>query len=123
MKPQPVIPAQAGIQYVDMKELILSFLKRLVGSYVDNILDLIKIEATIYYLHGVKVLRRIFIVLSLLIFLIAILAAGFVMVPVALLLFMPWAEKQRLSWQSFFAAAYILIRYFWCRRCSPRNVG
>lgn len=60
------------------------------STYFEPSLKMLKLRAAIYYLEGVKGTRRILILICLLVFVITLIGAGLVMVPIALLLFMPW---------------------------------
>jgi hypothetical protein len=59
-------------------------------TYLKPSLKMLKIRAAIYYLEGVKGAHRILIWTCMLVFMITLLGASLVLIPLALLLFMPW---------------------------------
>ena len=60
------------------------------STYLEPSLKMLKLRVAIYFLEGVKKAHRILILICLLVFVITLIGAGLVMVPIALLLFMPW---------------------------------
>lgn len=92
-----------------MNDFISSFLRRLIRSRVETSIDLWKIKAAIAYLNLVKGTRRLFILLCLLVFGVVILACGFIMIPIALCLFMPWSQETKAIVAICFGAAYIIL--------------
>ncbi len=60
------------------------------STYLEPSLKMLKLRAAIYYLEGVKGAHRILILICLLVFVITLIGAGLVIVPLALLFFMPW---------------------------------
>lgn len=92
-----------------MQNFIKQLLQILIGRYVDAQLDLIKIEAASQYVKTVDHVRRIIVVLAVRLFLIVILAGGFILLPLALCFFMPWSAETKAIVAVCFAAAYIII--------------
>ena len=92
-----------------MINMIRSFITELVESYIRTALDLLKIEAAITYLKIIKGTRRFFIVLALLVFCAVVFACGFLIIPIALLLFMPWEPQTKAIVGVIIGAAYILV--------------
>ncbi len=88
---------------------ISNFVKDLIESYIKTTIDLLKLEAAIAYLNVIKGTRRFFIVVSLLILCAVILGCGFLLVPVSLLLFMPWTLQTKAIVGICIGGAYILI--------------
>ena len=60
------------------------------STYLKPSLKMLKIRAAIYYLEGVKSAHHILIITCLLVFMITLLGAGLVLIPLALFFFMPW---------------------------------
>ena len=92
-----------------MIEFVRSFIRDLIESYIRTTLDLLKVEATIVYVNGVKTARRVIILLCLLIFCTIILACGFILIPIALCLYMPWTPETKATVAIIFGAVYVLI--------------
>jgi len=88
---------------------IPNFVRDLIESYVRTIIDLLKIEAAIAYLKVLKGTRRFVIVTMLLFFFVVVLGCGFLLIPIALLLFMPWAPETKAIVGISIGAAYVLI--------------
>jgi 4-amino-4-deoxy-L-arabinose transferase-like glycosyltransferase len=70
---------------------------------------MLKIEAAIAYLKVLKGTRRFVIVAMLLFFFVVVLGCGFLLVPIALLLFMPWANETKAIVGICIGAAYVVI--------------
>jgi hypothetical protein len=88
---------------------ISSFVRDLIESYIRTTIDLLKIEAAIAYLKALKGVRRFIIVAMLLFFSVVVLGCGFLLIPVALLLFMPWDPQTKAIVGICIGAAYILV--------------
>ncbi len=88
---------------------IANFIRDLIESYVRTIIDLLKIEAAVAYLKVLKGTRRFVIVTMLLFFFVVVLGCGFLLIPIALLLFMPWAPETKAIVGICFGAAYVVI--------------
>jgi hypothetical protein len=79
------------------------------STYIEPLLRMIKLRAAICYLEGVKSAHRILILFCLLIFVITILGAGLVILPVALLLFMPWEPATKAMVGIIIGAIYLIV--------------
>ena len=79
------------------------------STYLEPSLRLLKLRAAIYYLEGVKGAHRILILICLLVFVITLLGAGLVMVPLALLLFMPWDPTTKAVVGITIGAIYLIV--------------
>jgi hypothetical protein len=88
---------------------IPNFVRDLIESYVRTIVDLLKIEAAIAYLKMLQGTRRFVIVTMLLFFFVVVLGCGFLLIPIALLLFMPWAPETKAIVGICIGAAYVVI--------------
>ena len=88
---------------------IPNFVKDLIESYVQTTIDLLKVEAAIAYLNVLKGTRRFVIVTMLLFFFVVVLGCGFLLIPIALLLFMPWAPETKAIVGICIGAAYVVI--------------
>ena len=88
---------------------IPNFVRDLIESYVRTIIDLLKIEAAVAYLKVLKGTRRFVIVTMLLFFFVVVLGCGFLLIPIALLLFMPWAPETKAIVGICIGAAYVVI--------------
>ena len=86
-----------------------SFLRGRIESYCCTMLELLKIKAAITYLSIIRGARRFVIMLVMLVFCAVILACGFLLVPIALLLFMPWEPHTKAVVGIIIGAAYILV--------------
>jgi NADH:ubiquinone oxidoreductase subunit K len=82
---------------------------RLIGSEVEASVALVKIQSAIIYLHVLKNARRLTKLICLLVFFVIVLACGFLLIPVSLCLFMPWAPETKAIVAVAFAAAYVII--------------
>jgi hypothetical protein len=89
--------------------IIGDFLKGRIESYCSTMLELFKIKAAIAYLSIIRGVRRLVIMVAVLVFCTVILACGFLLVPIALLLFMPWDPQTKAIVGIAVGAAYILV--------------
>jgi hypothetical protein len=89
--------------------IISEIIRRLIGSEIDTSIALVKIEAAIVSLNIVRGTRRVAILACLLVFCAILFACGFLLVPIALCLFMPWAPETKAIVLAGFGAAYILL--------------
>ena len=78
-------------------------------TYLDPLIRAVKVQAAIVYLEGIKGARRILILLCLLTFIITLIGAGFVLIPLALLFFMPWEPQTKAIVGIAIGAAYLLV--------------
>jgi len=79
------------------------------SSYIEPSLKVVKLRAAIYYLEGVKGAHRILILACMLVFVITLIGAGLVMVPLALLIFMPWEPVTKAVVGIVIGAVYLLV--------------
>jgi MFS family permease len=79
------------------------------STYVEPSLRLLRLRAATCYLEGVKGARRILILVCLLVFVITLVCAGFVLVPVSMLLFMPWDPDTKAVVGIAVGAVYVLV--------------
>jgi hypothetical protein len=79
------------------------------SAYLEPSLRMLKLRAAIYYLEGVKGAHRILILICLLVFVITLIGAGLVMVPLALLLFMPWEPVTKAIVGICIGGIYLLV--------------
>jgi hypothetical protein len=88
---------------------ISNFIRDVIESYIRTTVDLLKLEAAIAYLKVLKGTRRFVILFTLLLFFTVVLACGFLLIPIALLLFMPWASETKAIVGICIGAGYVLI--------------
>ena len=79
------------------------------SAYVGPSLTKLKLRAAIYYLEGVKGAHRILILTCLLVFMITLIGASLVMIPLALLLFMPWEPATKAVVGIVIGAIYLIV--------------
>ena len=92
-----------------MMGIIGDFLKGRLESCACGMLELLKIKAVIALLGVIRGVRRAIIAVIAMVFCAAIVACGFLLVPIALLLFMPWEPQTKAIVGIAIGAAYILI--------------
>lgn len=78
-------------------------------EYLDPLMRTLKAQAAIVYLEGIKGTRRILILFCLMVFIITLVGAGFVLIPVALLLFTTWQPQTKAIVGVAIGAVYLLI--------------
>jgi hypothetical protein len=83
--------------------------RRQIGSKIDAAVALGKIEAAIVYLNFIKGTRRMTMLFCILVLCVVILACGFLLIPVALCLFMPWTPETKAIVAISIGAGYIII--------------
>jgi hypothetical protein len=86
-----------------------TFIRDLIESYIRTTIDLLKIEAAMAYLKVLRGARRFFVVATLLLFFVVVLGCGFLLIPIALLLFMPWDPQTKAIVGICIGAGYVLI--------------
>lgn len=59
-------------------------------AYLEPSLELAKVKGAIYYLQAIKAARRVVILICLLLFVVTMIGAGLVLIPLALILWAPW---------------------------------
>jgi hypothetical protein len=79
------------------------------STYIEPSLKVLKLRAAIYYLEGVKGAHRILILVCVLVFVITLIGAGLVLVPLALLMFMPWDPVTKAVVGTVIGAVYLLV--------------
>jgi hypothetical protein len=87
-------------------DALVGWLKR---EYLDQLIRTVKVQAAAVYLEGMRTARRILILFCAVIFIAALIGAGFVMIPVALLLFAPWEPQTKAIVAIAIGSAYVLI--------------
>jgi len=85
---------------------LLDWLSR---TYVDPLIRVLKVKAAVFYLEGVKGARRVLILLCLLIFVITLIGAGFVLIPISLLIFAPWEPQTKAIVGIAVGTVYLLV--------------
>lgn len=78
------------------KELLIDATVGLVKQYQQKTMDLVKLEATAFYIRLLQILRRQALVIMLGLFLVVMVAAGIVIVPLALIALAPWSRETKL---------------------------
>lgn len=93
--------------------MVNSFVQGLIdwlrATYLDPTLRILKLRAAIWYLEGIKGARRLLILVCLLVFVITLIGAGLVVLPLALLLFMPWEPTTKAIVGVSIGAVYLLV--------------
>jgi len=84
-------------------------LRRLIDSKIKTSVDLFKIQAAIAYLKVIKSARHLTMLFALLVLCVVVLACGFLLIPVALCLYMPWAPETKAIVAASFGAGYVII--------------
>jgi hypothetical protein len=79
------------------------------STYLAPLLKMLDLQAAIYYVEGVKGAHRILILISQLVFVITMICAGLVMIPLALLIFMPWEPTTKAVVGIVIGAIYLLV--------------
>ena len=85
------------------------FFRRTLGSKIEASVALGKIQAAIVYLNFIKGARRMTMLACVLVLCAVILACGFLLIPVGLCLFMPWAPETKAIVAVSFGTGYIII--------------
>jgi len=92
-----------------MTGILSEIIRRLIGSEIESSVALVKIHAAIVSLNLIKGARRLTVIFCLLVLSIVMLACGFLLIPVALCLFMPWSPETKTIVAASIGAAYIFI--------------
>lgn len=79
------------------------------AAYLEPSLKLLKRRLADWYLDGVKGARRLLMLVCLLVFVITLIGASLVMIPLALLLFMPWDPTTKAIVGVVIGAIYLLV--------------
>jgi hypothetical protein len=85
------------------------FFRRTHGSKIGASVALCKIQAAIVYLNFIKGARRMTMLACVLVLCVVILACGFLLIPVGLCLFMPWAPETKAIVAVSVGTGYIII--------------
>jgi hypothetical protein len=78
-------------------------------TYLQPLIRMVKAQAAVVYLEAIKGARRVLILLCLMIFTITLIGAGLVLIPLALLLFMPWEPQTKAIVGIAVGAVYLLV--------------
>ncbi len=92
-----------------MQSFFQGMLDWLKTTYIDPSMRIIKLRAAIFYLEGVKGAHRILILICLLVFVITLIGAGLVLIPLALIMFMPWEPTTKAIVGIVIGVIYLLI--------------
>ncbi len=92
-----------------INSFIQGLLKWLRSTYLEPSLRMLKLRSAIYYLEGVKGAHRILILICMLVFVITLIGAGLIVIPVALLLFMPWEPTTKAVVGIIIGSIYLLV--------------
>ncbi len=91
----------------------MSFLKGLLfslaGKYIQTAIDVVKVEVAMAIIRALGGIRKLLILLSLWAFLLVLIGAGLIIVPVALTSYMPWAPETKLIVLLAVALIYISV--------------
>lgn len=87
-------------------QVLIDWLKK---TYLEPLIRTLKAQAAVVYLEAIKGARRVVILLCLLIFTITLIGAGLVLIPLALLLFMPWEPQTKAIVGIAVGAVYLLV--------------
>ena len=90
-------------------DVIKSYIKEWLKSYLESAIELLKIKAVLGYINCIKSVRRIFLLWCFLVFCLVLLAVGLGLVPLALCLFMPWSPQTKAIIAISFGAVYIIV--------------
>jgi hypothetical protein len=87
-------------------QMLIDWLKR---TYLEPVIRSLKAQAADAYLEMIKGSRRVLVLLCLLVFVITLVGAGLVLIPIALLIFMPWQPDTKAVVGIVVGAAYLLV--------------
>jgi hypothetical protein len=82
---------------------------QVLGAQVGALAGSLKVQAAILYVNLIKSTRRMAMLLCLLVLCAIVIACGFLLIPVALCLFMPWGNETKALVAASFGAAYVVI--------------
>jgi len=91
-----------------VQSLFAGLLDWLRSAYLNRSVRLLKVRAAVYYLNGVKRVHGILIHTCLVIFVITLITAGLVMIPLVMMLFAPWEAGTKLLVGLIIGLVYIL---------------
>ena len=89
-----------------ISQMLIDWLKK---TYLAPLTRMLKAQAAVVYLEAIKGARRVLILLCLMIFTITLIGAGLVLIPLALLLFMPWEPQTKAIVGIAVGAVYLLV--------------
>lgn len=92
-----------------MNKILSALLDLAFDAYVEPLVQAIRARVAVYYIEAVRTARTIFITLALLVFFVTLMAAGAVLVPIALCMFMPWEPQTKAIVAASFGAVYVLV--------------
>ena len=92
-----------------IQRLLTGLSDRFKSQYLSPLLKLLKLEAAICYLQGIKCAHRMVVLTCLLVCAITLIGAGMVLVPLALLLFAPWEPVTKVIVGVCIGAAYLIV--------------
>lgn len=78
-------------------------------AYIDPSIRLAKVKAAIYYLQAIKAARGVVIGICLLLFVLTMIGAGLVLVPLALIMWAPWTNETKVIVGIIIGAVYVLV--------------
>jgi len=87
-------------------QMIVDWIK---STYVDPCLRVLRLRAAICYLEGIRGARRMLILVCLLVIVITLICGGLVIVPIAMLLFMPWEPGTKAVVGIAVGAVYLFV--------------
>jgi len=95
-----------------MNKILGSILRMAVSAFLPSPLRRVRIRAVIYYLRVIQTARTAAMTVGALIFCLAMMAGGAVLIPLGLCLFMPWQPQTKALVACAFGAIYLLVPLF-----------
>lgn len=92
-----------------MNSLFKGLIDWLRSTYYEPTVAILKVRAAIWYLEAIRSARRILMLVCALVFVITLIGAGLVLIPVALLIFMPWEPMTKAYVGLAFGVVYLLV--------------
>jgi uncharacterized membrane protein YqjE len=86
-------------------EAIVDWLRK---TFLDPLIRVVRAHAAAVYLEAIRGTRRVIVLLTVLIFTITLIGAGLVLIPLALLIFMPWDPQTKATVGIIVGALYLL---------------
>lgn len=84
-------------------------LDKVLGLTLGKVFAVLKIRGALLYVDVIKKARLVTLLACLLILCVVVLACGFLLVPIALCLFMPWAPETKAIVALSFGVAYVIV--------------
>jgi len=103
-------------------KFVLGIISALIGRWIDGVLGMLKTEAAAVYVAGVRKTRRAFIALLGSFLLLLLMMSGFLLIHVALFMWLPWSLPVKALVLLVLGAAYLgtgLAVVLWL--CSDQN--